>query len=215
MVAVLLEARGARGIGARGLRAALSASVSLLSDVEQNTESAKIGVLAPVVLADEVTGRARSESTGKAGELSEVAATLDFRMNGGRTLLLFLGLRSLVNTGGGGGDCTAGNENALRSRGRGWDDEGDPTSEAGGSDARGVIDGRLTWCALAGEIDFAFTATARGEARMGGTGEVRGMGVVDEVEGWVSASRQVSEQYGLRGSRWVWVSAARECSRVK
>jgi hypothetical protein len=203
MVAVLLEARGARGIGARGLRAALSASVSLLSDVEQNTESAKIGVLAPVVLADE------------AGELSEVAATLDFRMNGGRTLLLFLGLRSLVNTGGGGGDCTAGNENALRSRGRGWDDEGDPTSEAGGSDARGVIDGRLTWCALAGEIDFAFTATARGEARMGGTGEVRGMGVVDEVEGWVSASRQVSEQYGLRGSRWVWVSAARECSRVK
>lgn len=144
MVAVLLEARGGRGIGARGLRAALSASVSLLSDVEQNTESAKIGVLAPVVLADELTGRARSESTGKAGELSEVAATLDFRMNGGRTLLLFLGLRSLVKTGGGGGDCTAGNENALRSRGRGWDDEGDPTSEAGGSGARGVIDGRLT-----------------------------------------------------------------------
>lgn len=149
MVEGLFDARGERGMGASGFKAGLSASVSLLSEVQQKTESAKSGVLAPVILADpdsSAMGRVRGRgSTGMAGESCEVAAMLDLRAKGGRTLLLCLALRSLVMTRGGGGDCVAGNENALRSRGIGWDEEvGDPTSEAGGRGARGVMDSRLT-----------------------------------------------------------------------
>jgi hypothetical protein len=46
------------------------------------------------------------------------------------------------------------------------------------------MDGRLT-CFLTD--DFDLTVAIRGEAMMGVTGEVKGIGIVDELEGWFSA----------------------------
>jgi hypothetical protein len=102
-VVVLVDARGARGMGARGLRGGLSGSSSLLSQVEPMTESEKGGILWPVVLTEprarwsgQVRGR---RSTRLTGDVREVAARHGFRAKGGRTLLLRRDLQSLAMTG--------------------------------------------------------------------------------------------------------------------
>ena len=146
---VLFEARAGGGIGDSSLTDGFSGSSSLLSDVEQKTESEKCGILAQLALAEPIPGaseRARGYgSTGKAGEFTEVVTMLDLRPNGGRTLPICRGLRSSVMTGWGGSACIPGTENALRSRGRCCDDEvGEPISEAGRTGVSDVMDG-LSW----------------------------------------------------------------------
>jgi hypothetical protein len=196
-VTALVNGLEATAIAARGFTGNLSPSFSLLSEVEQKTESAKIGVLPPVAFA---APRARGRFTGAGrtsyaigGEVIGVAMTLGLRTNGGRTLLLFRDLRSLIMTGGA-GLCVAGKENALRSRGRGFGgDNGEETSDDEGTGTSGATDGRLA-CFLTGEVDFSDATLGEGEVMMGGTGEVMATIAAEGVDGRMSASLHASEQ---------------------
>jgi hypothetical protein len=151
---VLFEACGGRGNGASGLTGGLSGSRSQLSDVEQKMESEKSGILTPMVAdpdpsaSERVRGR---ESAVRAGEFNGAAARLGLGAKGGRTLLPFCTLCSLVTTGIGRGDCIAGKGKSLRSRVRDCVEE--MGAETGGRGTSGVMNGRLA-CFLTGEFDW-------------------------------------------------------------
>lgn len=167
-----------------------TSSLSLDSEVEQNTESLSIGVFAPVDLLDLFIS-----SPGGVG--AKPSTILVFREKGGKTLLLWRALRSLRRMGAG-GDCGSGNENARLSRMVFF--AGARTS--GDTSASAVVMGCIS-ALLTGEVFVRGVERAAG-VMMDGSGDVRGAeaDVTAGVEGTVSAIRQASEQYEAKASRY-------------
>lgn len=181
----LFEACGGHGIGASDLTGGVLGSFSQLSGVEQKRESETSKVLLPVGLADpSASGRVRGRASAvRAGKFSGAAARLGFRAKGRRPLLPSCALCPLVTTGC--GSNIAGKAKALRSCVRDCDEEvGKPFSERGG-ERRQRGDGRSPGVLL--DWRFRLDCAIQCEVMIGVTGEVTGMGVVDELGGWYSA----------------------------